>query len=490
MAFGKTALSLFVSNGFHTISHIFVLVICSRVLAPIEYGSYRQFFTVYELAVPVLGMGLSQAIFYFYARSKSRQEVFWIVFKILFFTNLLFAVAVAIFGRIFSEAVFHSEILANCLPALVPFTFASLLLPVLWATFVDTGKVKSLAVFNTLYVLLLALIVSAVAFYLKDVFYILVARTLLVCFFVIVLFFYLRKDLFGASFEAGKGGLVSEYRVVDILKYSVPLGGASAAAMLSQQIDKIIVSYFSTPEIFAIYANGAMEIPLIAIFTGALATASISDLSRKVKDHKIEDALVVFRSIASTSALILIPALVYFQFCAEDFMVFLFGNQYIESAAPFRIYLLLIPARLVFFGPVLIAFGKTKQVLQRSSIELILTTLTGVLLTKYFGYQGAAFSIVIVTYCWSVAFNIKQLRACFAVTTRELLPYKQIGKKLIISLLAVPVLFLPSALELTDVKLRILASFSIYSVSILILFYIFRDSDFVRVVSFIKNQRT
>lgn len=488
MALGKNAFSLFISNGLHAASHVVILVICSRLLTEYEYGSYRQFFTIYEIAVPLLGLGLSQSIFYFFARTSSRRNVITQVFYILLITGLVFTILILCFGKFFAINVFHSEILSECLLLIVPFTVFSLIVPVLSAVYVDAGRSKILALYSSAYVFLLACSASLVAYYTRDVFFVVSFRAVAVLAFVLILYGTIRRNRY-LDEKLNLGNSVEVFSAADILKYSVPLGLASAAGMLSQQVDKIIVSTATNPETFAIYINGAMEIPLISILTGALATASMSELSRKVKAGSLNDALDIFKSIASLSSVILLPALVYFFICADIFMVFLFGDRYSDSANPFRIYLLLIPARLVFFGPVLIAFGKTKTVLFRSILELILTAALGAALVLVFGYLGVAIAIVMVTYFWSVYFNLSQLRGCFGVRIRDLLPYEALFKRFIISISAAPLIAIPQSSGLSNPLMVLAVSSVIYFSAIAIIYFYSKDSDFKNIISFVRKNK-
>lgn len=486
MSFGKNAVSLFVSNGLHAASHVLILVICSRLLTEYEYGSYRQFFTVYEIAVPLLGLGLSQSVFYFFARASSRRNVIMLAVYILLVMGFAFALFIVFFGRFLAIQVFHSEILSDCILYVVPFTFFSLIVPILSAAYVDAGRSKILAAYSSAYVLFLACSVSLVAYYTRDVLIVIILRIVAVLIFSFLLYVTLKRE---KILDEHTNSIDREEKLsaIDILKYSVPLGLASAAGMLSQQVDKIIVSTATSPEVFAIYINGAMEIPLISILTGALATASMSELSRKVKAGLLTDALDIFKSIANVSSIILLPALIYFFVCAEHFMIFLFGERYADSATPFRIYLLLIPARLVFFGPVLIAFGKTKSVLLRSVVELILTGVLGAFLIFVFGYLGVAFAIVTVTYMWSVYYNLLQLRDCFGVRISDLLPYKTLLKRLCISLSVAPLIFIPQLFGFDSPLIFLILSSVIYISAVMSIYLWFDDPDLKRIVSFVKK---
>ena len=47
-------------------------------------------------------------------------------------------------------------------------------------------------------------------------------------------------------------------------KFSIPLGLASVFGTLSIQLAGIIVSFLTTPDEYAVYANGAKEVPFIS----------------------------------------------------------------------------------------------------------------------------------------------------------------------------------------------------------------------------------
>ena len=59
--------------------------------------------------------------------------------------------------------------------------------------------------------------------------------------------------------------------MTDMLKYAVPLGLAGMISTVMLETNKIIVSAMCTPEEFANYVNGVIEIPLIGIITGSIS---------------------------------------------------------------------------------------------------------------------------------------------------------------------------------------------------------------------------
>ena len=109
--------------------------------------------------------------------------------------------------------------------------------------------------------------------------------------------------------------------------------------IMTLQLDKLIVGILAGPEEYAVYALGAMEIPLIGIVTGSITTIMWAEMRQAVEAGKMEKAVMLFRLSSEKSAYILLPAMVYLWINASSIMTLLYGEQYWDSAHPFRIYL-------------------------------------------------------------------------------------------------------------------------------------------------------
>ena len=112
-----------------------------------------------------------------------------------------------------------------------------------------------------------------------------------------------------------------------MVRYSFPLGLAGMMATISLQLDKFVVSAMQSPEEFAIYSIGAIEVPLIGIVTASIAAVIMPELRRFVAaDEKLE-AIRLFRRAAEKSAWVLIPAMLFLMAGAEPFMIGLFSEK-------------------------------------------------------------------------------------------------------------------------------------------------------------------
>jgi O-antigen/teichoic acid export membrane protein len=222
------------------------------------------------------------------------------------------------------------------------------------------------------------------------------------------------------------------------VKYSVPLGLASMLGSITLQMHSIIVASMCTPEDFAVYINGAMEIPVIGIVTGSITTVVFAEMAELCSKGDKAAALELFQQASIKSACILFPTMCFLLAVADPFIVFLFSKQYHASVLPFMIYLFVLPVRIVVYGSALMALGMTRVILFRSIFDLTINGILCFILVKAVGYVGAAIAIVLTLYLWHVPFNLTKIGQGFCGLWYESLPLKTLLKLLILCVLCTP----------------------------------------------------
>ena len=222
-----------------------------------------------------------------------------------------------------------------------------------------------------------------------------------------------------------------------MIKYSVSNGACYNAGNPNSSIGQ-------DDRLFYVYSGGVCSLlkwryrnPLIGIVTGSIATVILADMAISCKSGELGEALELFRKAAVRSGLILLPTMIFLLVFAQDFIVILYSERYLESVTPFRIYLFALPIRVVFYGSALMALGMTKVILWRSIGDLLVNACLSVLLVYYMGYLGAAFATLLMLYLWHVPFNIKMIAKGFSCQKHVVLPFKEIFLTLFIALLAV-----------------------------------------------------
>lgn len=99
--------------------------------------------------------------------------------------------------------------------------------------------------------------------------------------------------------------------VKEPLAVSVPLGVSSMVGTLFTTLDKLIISSMLTPAIYAVYTQGARELPLFGTITGAINTVMIVDLTKAAKDRDYETAIALFRKTAERISMLLMSIMVF-----------------------------------------------------------------------------------------------------------------------------------------------------------------------------------
>lgn len=166
-------------------------------------------------------------------------------------------------------------------------------------------------------------------------------------------------------------------------------------SILSKWIDKLILIYLLTPAEFAIFFNGSIEIPLLAIFISFTGSLMMVQMARRMRQN--ESVLPVFRENFLLLSTIIFPVFFFFFFFSYPIFQVIFGATYESSVPVFMITILLLPIRINTYGGILQVLGKGKLVTAGSVLGLILCIILVVVLYPIFGMRGAAMAIVFST---------------------------------------------------------------------------------------------
>ena len=95
---------------------------------------------------------------------------------------------------------------------------------------------------------------------------------------------------------------LKKQNILEQLKFTVPIGLSSVVGAFSRQIDKLIISGYFTSREYAIYANGAMELPLARILNAAVMSVLMPELVVLYNQGEYQKMLALWhRSIRKVS---------------------------------------------------------------------------------------------------------------------------------------------------------------------------------------------
>jgi O-antigen/teichoic acid export membrane protein len=441
-------LALSLGQGLTAAVTLLTGVVLARMLTVGELATYRQTLLAYNIAAPILSLGLSSGLYYFLPNETKRARAIVVEgMLVMLFMGAIYSLFIACGGNFLLAQRFSNPNIEASLLYLIPYPLLTLPAGLLGAVLVVRGKVKQLTVFNVLSNLLLGVGVISVCILWAD------PQILIITFVVISLVNGLIAIILMLKAVPDGDGPPQLSNIKTLIVYSLPLALASMMGSIALQLDKFVVSAMRTPEEFAIYSNGAIEIPLIGMITGAISTVILVDMAAYCKNGHKEKALVLFKKGAVHSALILLPVMAFLMVYAEEFITILFSDKYNGSINIFRIYLGILPVRIVMYGAALMALNMTRVVLWRSIGDLSVNAVLSCLFVYYWGPYGAAYATVITLIVWTVPFNLKMIGKGFGCKWYEVLPLGPICKIAAISLFVA--LFSGLLTFIVDVKVEI-----------------------------------
>ena len=456
-------LALSMGQGLTAMVGLISIVVLSRILNKAEYATFRQTFLAYEFALPIMGLGIAQVVYYFLPGEANRPRGRVMdAMCVMLFMGCLFSLFILFGGNELLAKRFTNPQLADSLLYLVPFPLITLPASLLGAVLVVRERVTLLSTFNVLSNIAVGLAVIIPCVFWKTS----------------------SAPIIGKVAVAVPSSVIAVYLIFQsvpsnewrprwksikhMVKYAVPLGLASMIGTITLQLDKVIVSAMCTPEDFAVYANGAIEIPLIGIITGSISAVILADTRKLIVEGKKDEALALFRKAAEKSAWIILPSMVFLFASADLVIPTLFSKKYSGSALPFRFYLGMLPVRIIFFGAMLIAIGKTKIILYRTLVSLPLNLVLSIILLRYLGYIGAIIATLCIVYLWAVPYSIYNIKRYFMCPLNSIFPIYEVGKLLALFLPAGLLIYLSTKANLPAIILLIVGSvfFTFYGLTV------------------------
>ena len=376
---------LSLGQGINILVNLLFLPYMARVLDYSDYGSYGQVILIVAFVGAVLTVGLPK-ILYVYLYEKSRNE------KTVLSSNLF---AAFIFGGIgsffllFTGSSFSLWLDNGTIESLIYIYAFSLLFSIPYQSinsyFIFTNRVKTsvaLIVFTNL--IKLTLVVLAIQFY-NSVYLALVGIFISQLLQFLIGVYLIRKSI---VFK------LDRVLIFEQVKRGFPLGltGLLGAAIL--YTDGLMVSKFNGVESYAIYRNGAIEVPFIASIYGAISTIVLPEITKLYSKKNFKKIINLKKKVIMNTMMLTYPVLIFLIFNSSDLIVAYLGDKYEASAIIFLVFNFTLLIRVNDYGDILIAANKGKTMLYFYLIALLVNIVLNYFLIQWLGVVGAAISTV------------------------------------------------------------------------------------------------
>lgn len=357
-------------------------VVLARSLDQASYGTYKQLFLIAHLAMYSLQFGLSQALFYFVPRAQCQKEQRTYLGQtqvLLSVIGTLTTLALLVLAPIIAER-FQNPQIANIsvpLSLLAGFLVASSGLEI---GLTAQGKPGY----------------SALALVGSD----LLRVSLMLA--PVLAGFGVAGLAWGAALASGLRWLLSMHLAIGAgwlsfsrqtlgqqLAYSLPFGFAVLLAMPQQQFHQLLVASKATPELFALYAVGCMQIPVVSLLYMPVSESLQVQLAELEREGRTHESGPVFGEAVQRLAMIFLPLCALLIAVARPMLELLYGESYAAAAPIFRIAVLTVVVASLPVEGVLKARARTGTLLVANAIKLGLTWPLLSISYRLFGMQGA-----------------------------------------------------------------------------------------------------
>lgn len=393
---------LILLNAFKYAVGFFIPVLLVRLLSQNDYGTYQQLLLIASAAVGIMRLGIPTSIYYFFNTIDSEKRDWFVVQTIVLLTFSGVISAVALYGL----SPYLAEIMSNpqielYLPQYCMYILFYLASEHLLDFLINKDKYRLgvvLQVIESIVRILMLILPLLLGYHLYGL------VISVVCFAVfryVLAVIVLQEHLCGAIGHVPDLGLVRSQLI-----YSMPLAFSSMIGLVGRLLDKALVAVFFGPMQFAIYAVGALEIPVDSIFQSSAANVLRAKLPPLIKAQEYGEVARILNASVRKLALIIFPVFFFLLAFSFDFITLLFTDAYSESVQVFRIYLMLTPLNIFILSMIPQIFGLTRLNMYITFSSVVFNIGASFILLKLVGYLGPALASVATAYFSSTIYSI------------------------------------------------------------------------------------
>jgi O-antigen/teichoic acid export membrane protein len=212
------------------------------------------------------------------------------------------------------------------------------------------------------------------------------------------------------------------------LSYVLPLGAAGLLYTFQVDLHNYFVSNRFGPAMFAVYAVGTAQLPLVNMLQEAASSVlipRISVLQQSGDNHEI--ILQTARAMRKLAALYL-PIYAVLVVLGREFIRFLFTDRYVDSWPVFAVNLTLLPLSIILYDPLCRALAEQRYFLIGLRIALVLALIPLLwFCTSHFGPVGAISAVVVANFADRAIVSVR-FGYVLGVTRRDIGLIKDIAK--------------------------------------------------------------
>ncbi len=404
-------------------------MIITRLLDETAYGTYKQVFLTYNVVLPFLALGLAQGVFYFMPFEKKRvRGRMNDCYAVYLTTGLIYCLFLLLGGSRLIASAYDNPELSSLILISIPYIIMDVAVQSNYAVFNVMNRVRLYMVYSVCsgflsgLTLIAAILISPTA---KSV---VIASVGFKVLSNAVLIFLTGRIL---PKDESRPDLSS---IIELLKFSVPVGIAYMISTLSVNLDSVFVSAMRSTEEYAVYTVGAHELILIGVISSSICVAITPAMRVAVAEGRLERCSELFVTAGRRMATVLVPMMCFFWVWSREFLTFVYSEKYIGAVWIFRVYLVYFLLRISASNQVFASLGVGKYILACSAVTCVLNAILNYLGIKAIGSIGAALATVASGTLVFVFMNIPMLSKKLNLPLKKAYPLGLVLKSLAIGM--------------------------------------------------------
>ena len=198
------------------------------------------------------------------------------------------------------------------------------------------------------------------------------------------------------------------------------LGIYDVSQNIFRWMDKFLLSFLLAPASFALYFNGTVDVPFLALLLGAVGSALLLQMSADANDDS--GRVRMAREAGAQLARVVFPVFAFLAFFrAELFGILL--PKYSAATDLFLISILVLPLRAYNFTAILQHKAQGKAINAGALLDIVIALALMYPLYRIWALNGVALAFVLSTY-FQAAFYLKAIARVTGCRLQELLPWR------------------------------------------------------------------
>jgi O-antigen/teichoic acid export membrane protein len=373
--------TLILGRGVGCAATFLIPVALARAFDPADFGTYKQLFLIFATLYYIVQIGMAESLFYFVPRDPdggARHAVNSIV-ALAGMGVLSLLVLVALAPQV--AAMMANPALLAGIPWIALFLFLMLVSSGWEILLMARGRYRQAAFAYAGSDLLRALSLILPGVLLGSVQAVLYGAAAFAVVRVAATVATLRHEY--------PGGLRPDAAVFRRqLAYTLPFGAAVMIEILQTNLHQYVVSAKVTPAVFAIYAVGCLQIPVIDLISGP--SGNVMMVRMAAPGTTPAAGLALFHGTIRKLALVFFPLAAFLMVSAKDLIEALFTARYAASAPIFVAWSATVVLAAIPTDCVLRVHAGTRSLFVVNIVRLCVVIGSISLLMRVFGLVGAA----------------------------------------------------------------------------------------------------